>query len=831
MGKTISCSVLVALISCFDLQLQFGTASHTITASKSIKDPDVIISQNGVFRLGFFSLANSSNRYVGILYHQIPVQTVVWVANRNRPLKDSSGILTISDDGNLVVSNGKAEILWSTNVTNLIPNATTAQLLDSGNLVLNNGENGGSSILWESFQHPSNAFLQTMKISTDVKTGRKVQTRSWKSLDDPSDGNFFQGIEPFSIPEGVVWNNNQIYSRTGPWNGRIYIGLINVNRVYFDGFYVVADDVEKTYYETYEYSTDSRLIYYELESDGRFVERIWDAGKRNWITGYSSYRTDCDVYGKCGAFGICDSTKRPICSCLKGFKPRNIEEWSQGNWSSGCFRTTPLHCQRDNNNGSEVGQGDDGFLKLKKTKVPAFPDQSSITNGECKDQCMKNCSCVAYAYDAGIGCMLWSGDLIDVQKFSTRGVDLYIRLPSSELDTGKHTKVIVITTVISGMLVIIIISALFVSRRMGQQRGRNKRRTQIKHKFHSENIGESSIGVKLQQLPLFKFEELATATNNFHPEKKLGQGGFGPVYKGTLDDGKEIAVKRLSKASGQGLEEFMNEVVVISKLQHRNLVKLFGCCVEAEENMLVYEFMPNKSLDAFLFDQVKQKLLDWKKRFNIIEGISRGLLYLHRDSRLKIIHRDLKASNVLLDQELNPKISDFGIAKIFGGDENQANTKRVVGTYGYMSPEYAMQGRFSEKSDVFSYGVLLLEIVSGRRNTSFYNKDDLSLFGYVWKLWNEGNIWDLVDKVISKSESDLKNKKEIWRCIHVGLLCIQEYAKDRPTMSTIVSMLNSEISDLNTPKPPAFTQGPLMSHDVEDTVSVNDVTFTNLDGR
>ncbi|KAG4213167.1 hypothetical protein ERO13_A01G038100v2 [Gossypium hirsutum] len=676
MGKTISCSVLVALISCFDLQLQFGTASHTITASKSIKDPDVIISQNGVFRLGFFSLANSSNRYVGILYHQIPVQTVVWVANRNRPLKDSSAILTISDDGNLVVSNGKAEILWSTNVTNLIPNATTAQLLDSGNLVLNNGENGGSSILWESFQHPSNAFLQTMKISTDVKTGRKVQTRSWKSLDDPSDGNFFQGIEPFSIPEGVVWNNNQIYSRTGPWNGRIYIGLINVNRVYFDGFYVVADDVEKTYYETYEYSTDSRLIYYELESDGRFVERIWDAGKGDWITG-----------------------------CLKGFKPRNIEEWSQGNWSSGCFRTTPLHCQRDNNNGSEVGQGDDGFLKLKKTKVPAFPDQSSITNGECKDQCMKNCSCVAYAYDAGIGCMLWSGDLIDVQKFSTRGVDLYIRLPSSELDTGKHTKVIVITTVISGMLVIIIISALFVLRRMGQQRGRNKRRTQIKHKFHSENIGESSIGVKLQQLLLFKFEELATTTNNFHPEKKLGQGGFGPVYKGTLDDGKEIAVKRLSKASGQGrnkrhkqikhksysenvggssigvklkqlplfnfeqlatatnnfhpakklgqggfgpvykgtlddgkeiavkrlskasgqgLEEFMNEVVVISKLQHRNLVRLFGCCVEAEEKMLVYEFLPNKSLDTFLFD--------------------------------------------------------FGMARIFGGDENQANTKRVVGT-------------------------------------------------------------------------------------------------------------------------------------------------------
>ncbi|TYH86373.1 hypothetical protein ES332_D01G037800v1 [Gossypium tomentosum] len=748
MGKTISCSVLLALISCF--YLLFATALDTITPSKSIKDPDVIISQNGVFRLGFFSLANSSNRYVGILYNQIPVQTVVWVANRNRPLKDSSGILTISDDGNLVVSNGKAEILWSTNVTNLVPNATTAQLLDSGNLVLNNGDNGGSSSLWESFQHPSNVFLQTMKMGVDVKTGRKVHTRSWKGPDDPSDGNFSQGLEPFNIPEGVIRNNNQIYFRTGPWNGHIYIGLIHMNSVYLDGLYVVADDEGKSYYETFEYSNKSMLTYYELNYEGRFVQRNWDAGKGNWINSCHMLQNDCDFYGKCGAFGICDPTKQPICSCSKGFKPRNAEEWSRGNWSSGCFRTTPLQCQRDNNNGSGgAGQSDDGFLKLKTMKAPAFPDQSSIINGECKDQCMKNCSCVAYAYDAGIGCMFWSADLIDVQKFPTRGVDLYIRLSSSEL-------------------------------------------------------GESSIGVKLQQLPLFNFEELATATNNFHPEKKLGQGGFGPVYKGTLEDGKEIAVKRLSKASGQGLEEFMNEVVVISKLQHRNLVRLFGCCVEAEEKILVYELMPNKSLDAFLFDPVKQRLLDWRKRFNIIEGISRGLLYLHRDSRLRIIHRDLKASNVLLDQDLNPKISDFGMARIFGGDENQANTKRVVGTYGYMSPEYAMQGQFSEKSDVFSYGVLLLEIVSGRRNTSFYNnKDDLSLLGY----------------------------KEIWRCIHVGLLCVQEYTKDRPTISTVISMLNSEISDLNTPKQPAFTQAPLMSHNVEDRGSLNDVTLTNLDGR
>ncbi|PPS06028.1 hypothetical protein GOBAR_AA14618 [Gossypium barbadense] len=762
------------------MQEKFGTALDTITPSKSIKDPEFIISQSGVFRLGFFSFANSSNRYVGILYNQIPVQTVAWVANRNKPLKDSSGILNISNDGNLVVLNGKTEILWSSNVTNTAPNTTTAELLDSGNLILSNGDDGGSS-LWESFEDPSNAFIETMKISTDVKKGRKVELKSWKSPGDPSDGNFSFGIEPFNIPEGIIRKNNQIYFRTGPWNGNMFLGAILMTTVYIDGFYVVADNQQQTFYMAYEYSNDSILIYCELDSQGKFIERRWDAGKGNWINRYSSYQTDCDVYGYCGAFGICDSSKRPVCSCLKGFKPRNIEEWSRGNWSSGCFRTTLLQCQRDNNNGSGgAGQGDDGFLKM--------------------------------------------------MKFSTSGVDLYdlyIRLPSSELDKGKKTKVIVITTVIAG-IVVITISALFLWCRMAKQRvgstliplsERNEKRKHIKHKIYREN----SIGVKLQQLPLFNFKQLAIATNNFNHAKKLGQGGFGLVYKGILDDGKEIAVKRLSKASGQGLEEFVNEVVVISKLQHRNLVRLFGCCVDKEEKMLVYEYMLNKSLDAFIFD--------WRKRFNTIEGISRGLLYLYRDSRLRIIHRDLKASNVLLDRELNPKISDFGMARIFGGDENQAITKRVVGTYGYMSPEYAMRGQFSEKSDVFSYGVLLLEIISGRRNISFYNKDDLGLLGYAWKLWNEGNIWNLVDKVISESESDSKNEKEIWRCIHIGLLCVQEYANDRPTMSTVVSIINSEISDLNTPKQPAFTQAPLINQDVENTDSLNDVTLTKLNGR
>ncbi|XP_023906660.2 G-type lectin S-receptor-like serine/threonine-protein kinase At1g11330 isoform X1 [Quercus suber] len=331
------------------------------------------------------------------------------------------------------------------------------------------------------------------------------------------------------------------------------------------------------------------------------------------------------------------------------------------------------------------------------------------------------------------------------------------------------------------------------------------RKNKSKESLPSKNLND----VKPHELPTYSLEELATATNNFHAVNLLGRGGFGTVYKGKLRDGQEIAVKRLSRSSGQGLEEFMNEVFVISKLQHRNLVRLLGCCIEGEEKMLIYEYLSNKSLDTIVFDPLNQKHLDWKKRFNIIEGIGRGLLYLHRDSRLKIIHRDLKASNILLDEELNPKISDFGIARIFSGSENQANTKRVIGTYGYMSPEYVMQGFFSEKSDVFSFGVLLLEIVSGRRTSCFYDDQQyyLSLVGFAWKLWNDDNIMALADPTIW----DPCFQMEMLRCIHVGLLCVQELAGDRPTVSTIISMLNSEIMDLPTPKQPAFTERQIAS--------------------
>ncbi|GFY91776.1 S-locus lectin protein kinase family protein [Actinidia rufa] len=738
----------------------FVTAIDTITPSQPITDLQSITSSNKTFRLGFFSPENTTNRYVGIWYNNIPGRTVVWVANRNRPLVDSSGTITVSEDGNLLVLNGQKEIVWSSNVSNSGANSS-AQLLDSGNLVLE--DNSGRTI-WESFRNPTDSFLPRMKLSVDASTGERISLKSWKTPSDPSLGSFYAEIKFLAISEVYVLSGNRPRWRSGPWSGQVFIGIPQMNNEYLDGFRVVEEE-EGSGYITFTKADQSLLTYFVLNHNGILTQKDWIEDREEWAVSWSSAETECDVYGKCGQFGSCNSKDSPVCSCLRGFEPKHVEEWNGGNFTGGCVRRTPLQCERNGSSGQENKK--DGFFEANDNE------------------------------SAGVGRVV---------------------------DKSRNLNAVIAISVIVGSIMIAV-CMYFSWMWMVKHRGMKK-----KNWFNIERLSLSPKNSPeiTCELPLFNFASLEIATNNFHVANRLGQGGFGPVYKGILADGQEIAVKRLSRSSGQGLEQFMNEVVVISKLQHRNLVRLLGCCVEGEEKLLVYEYLPNKSLDAFLFDPHKQELLDWRKRLNIIEGIGRGLLYLHRDSRLRIIHRDLKASNILLDQELNPKISDFGMARIFAGNEDQANTRRVVGTYGYMAPEYAMEGRFSEKSDVFSFGVLLLEIVSGRRNTSFYSDErSLSLLGHAWKSWNEGNILTLIDPRISCEDF----QTEILRWIHVGLLCVQEFATDRPTVYTVLSMLTSETANLAKPKQPAFTQRPDSSEAQSSQGSNNIFSITVVEGR
>ncbi|XP_039160986.1 cysteine-rich receptor-like protein kinase 19 [Eucalyptus grandis] len=304
--------------------------------------------------------------------------------------------------------------------------------------------------------------------------------------------------------------------------------------------------------------------------------------------------------------------------------------------------------------------------------------------------------------------------------------------------------------------------------------------------------------IRSKESLLISLRKLKEATRNFSEEYKLGKGGFGSVYKGTLSNGREIAVKRLSSSSAQGLQELKTEVLLVAKLLHRNLVRLLGFCLEEDEKLLVYEFLPNGSLDKILFDQIKRFSLEWERRYRIIVGIVRGLLYLHQDSQLRIIHRDLKASNILLDEEMNPKIADFGLAKLFSGSQTQGNTLRVAGTYGYMAPEYIQHGHFSTKSDVYSFSILVLEIVTGQKNWSSNNLANLQ--SHAWQHWANGTALELLDPTIG----DQFPRYEVLKCIQIGLMCVQDGPADRPSMSEVIMMLSSYTISSPAPARPAF---------------------------
>ncbi|XP_031473983.1 cysteine-rich receptor-like protein kinase 25 [Nymphaea colorata] len=395
--------------------------------------------------------------------------------------------------------------------------------------------------------------------------------------------------------------------------------------------------------------------------------------------------------------------------------------------------------------------------------------------------------------------------------------------PSGNSGRGFWRIMTILSTIGGGLLAACIL--LIVRARKHMEKVRYERETSL-----LEVNGQNYQHGTNYEVAMVRLRTVQAATDNFSELNKLGQGGFGPVYKGILPSGQEIAVKRLSQYSGQGIREFKNEVKLIGNLQHKNLVRLLGCCTEEEEVLLIYEYLPNKSLDTFLNDPQKRELLDWETRLNITMGIARGMVYLHHDSRLSIIHRDLKAANVLLDEQMNPKISDFGMARIFSGNQTQANTKIIVGTYGYMAPEYAMDGLFSTKSDVYSFGILLLEIISGQLNRKFNHahQEARSLVGFAWSLWSRGMGLEFVDPLLRERSPT----REILRCLHIGLLCVQEDAESRPTMSSVLLKLGGECLALPTPTIPAFSMRKIKDGSSKSqSSSLNGVTYTEVAPR
>ncbi|XP_076881354.1 G-type lectin S-receptor-like serine/threonine-protein kinase At4g27290 isoform X2 [Bidens hawaiensis] len=807
-------------------------ARDTVSTNQTVRYNETIVSSQETFELGFFSPGNSTNHYVGIWYKQISKRTVVWVANRNTPLKDTSGELTLTLEGFLILRDTTTDtIIWSsTNSSATSVRNPIGQLLDTGNFIIQEEGEGinQEDPIWQSFDFMTDTLLPGMKHGWNLVTGFERQYTSWKSVDDPSVGDFSVRVDTGGYPEVLLRDGLEIQFRSGPWNGLRFSGDPNLKPNPIYNFTFVLNQRE-IYYQ-YNLINTSVLTRVVLVPSGHIQRLLWIDRIQDWSLYLDPESDHCDQYAVCGPYASCNIYNSPVCTCLKGFEPVSRDEWRVADTTRGCRRTVPLDCGPD-----------EGFNKYSNLKLPETQRSwynQTMTLVECEKTCKRNCTCTAYTYlnisGTESGCLLWFGNLTDIKMFADNGDALYIRMPLSELDSIENSRssdagiiVRIIVPIAFVVFVILVSICLFYhfSRKKQQQQGND---------FGSDP--ENRSGNEDLDLPVFSLSALLKATNNFSMNNKLGEGGFGPVYKGVLEDGQEIAVKRLAKTSTQGLHEFKNEVISISRLQHRNLVKILGCCMEGAEKMLIYEYMPNKGLDSFIFDKTYSDVLDWPTRYHIINGIARGLLYLHQDSRLRIIHRDLKVSNVLLDMDMEPKISDFGMARAFGGNEIEANTNRVVGTYGYMAPEYAGDGIFSIKSDVYSFGVVVLEIVCGEKNRGFTHKEHChNLIGHAWGLHHEGRSLELVTKCVGESI----NVSQVLRSIHVGLLCVQRHPEDRPTMTSVILMFGSEIP-LPSPKEPGFYIGRSKQDSQSScsfgacsygTSSNNELSITMLNGR
>ncbi|KAI9083661.1 hypothetical protein K1719_034362 [Acacia pycnantha] len=772
---------------------------HRITPSQSLKDGDILLSDQGTFALGFFSLSNkSTKRYVGIWY-RFSKPTVLWVANRQNPLNDTSGVLSIDIHGNIVLVYNDTDLrgnslIWSSNVSITSSSYTFAKLQDKGNFVLI-GNEGRPSVLWQSFDYPGNTLVPFMKFGANRQTGLYWFLTAWKSPDDPGLGNVTFKIDLRGYPQSFIYKNGGPLWRVGTWTGQRWSGIPQMTPNFiFNVTYVDNANEVSIVSRIKDPSFFSRMV---LDNTGHLTRIIWEAKENRWLQTLYGPIEDCDQY-----------------------------EWNIRNWSSGCVRKKNV----------STCQSGEGFAKVERVKVPntskaRVDKRENMSLKGCEEKCLRDCSCVAFTNVNEVkqnGCLTWHDDMEDIRTFNNVGQDLYVRVDAYELAKYKRKhhdslgkKGMVTLVVVSVCLMTLLVSSFvhcFV------KNYNNAKRMQKKYLFDAENNSDFT---------LFDIKDIVEATNNFSDANMLGRGGFGSVFKGLLKDGLEIAVKRLSMYYGQGIEEFRNEVTVIANLQHRNLVRILGCCIDGEEKMLIYEYLPNRSLDSFIFDQAKKLQLDWRKRFDIICGVARGILYLHQDSRIRIIHRDLKASNILLDSGMNPKLQILVWQEYLMSTKlKQTQTVLLEPMVIYMSPEYAMEGIFSVKSDTYSFGVLLLEIVTSKKNSGHYDDISSTLVGHIWNLWKESRATEIVDLSLI-GETCLEH--QVLKCIQIGLLCVQEFPTERPTMLEVVSMLDNDWS-LPPPKQPAFLFQKFNSDDSNPSTSrgvnsINEISTTMVEAR
>ncbi|GLJ50682.1 hypothetical protein SUGI_1079760 [Cryptomeria japonica] len=747
-------TMIIAAHCCSSLAVDSG---DTLLLGNSLTGNQTIMSKNGVFALGFFSSKGTNNWYIGIWYAQISEKTIVWVANRDNPVGGMPGVLQFWSDGHLRLFDSKGLSVWSTD--NGL-NGSRAVITEAGNFVMLGYGHNNSEIVWESFAHPGDTWLPGMKFWK----GMKLTSR--KSSVDPAIGVFSYGIDmsPGKTQFVMVYDNSVPFWSSGEWVTDYFTNIHELDGDKTIQISCVRNSPSSIYFNfRLEQNVVGRIV---LGDNGR-LDLYYLMEDNKWNSMWSTHGGQCSAYDICGAYGECYPNE--VCGCVEGFTKSKNEShvWR----SSGCERRTPLHCS------ATEGTADDFF----EEKMKYLPQKEAVlTNNEptqegCRSACLNNCSCTAFAFadsDPPV-CKLWFAELFGMRDSSV-GQSVFIRLAASELrhstsegSSKAPARSIVLSATVAAVAVVL--AFLLVGFLLWRRRRQPKKSVE-------EDMPTS--------LKTFTYKELRIATQNF--KHKLGSGAFGSVFKGSLPDDTLVAVKRL-EGSAQGENQFRAEISTIGRIQHVNLVRLWGFCVQGSRRLLVYSYMPNGSLKSFLFYKGEEagKVLDWKTRFHIALGTARGLVYLHEECRDRIIHCDIKPENILLDGDFSPMVADFGLAKLVGRDFSRVLTT-TRGTRGYLAPEWISGLPITPKADVFSFGMTLLEIISGRRNIEL-NVEDSRFYFPTWAASQiqRGNIIGVVDARIA-NEADIE---EVGRATMVGMLCFQDDENKRPSMGEVVKIL------------------------------------------
>lgn len=774
-AKKCSCFVSILLLLCFLKKFHLCFGADSVASNQSLCGNQTIVSSGGNFELGFFESGKSSKYYIGIWFKKVSDKTVVWVANRERPIMDKYSSELKLVDGNLVLLDETQTEVWSTD-TKFKSSGVVAVLLDEGNLVLRNGSNTTS---WQSWDYPSDTWLPGSKIGYDKRTNRKQILTSWKNSEDPTPGLYTLELDPIGNQYMIRWNMSQQIWVSGAWNGQIFSNVPEMaNRFLFNFNYTCTQT--EAYFIYSLINTSPYIARFIMDSTGQIKQLTWLDNVQKWFLIWSEPKTQCEVNAYCGAYGVCNALSFPVCNCLLGFKARFDKSWTLRDYSGGCERTTKL--ERGNTNTSDIKT--DIFGEYRYMKLPDNPQLVSFRNAAgCKSICLSNFSCTAYAYDTK-ACSTWSGDLFNMQQLAVDDINgkvIYIRLHSSEF--SKNNKGILYGAVGGSIVVVLVIASLIL--------------IAIKMKIlgRANEIAKPVEGTVVA----FGYKDLQTATKNF--SEMLGRGSFGSVFKGTLTDSTVIAVKKL-EGIRQGEKQFRNEISTLGFIQHVNLVHLRGFCSEGNNKLLVYEYASNGSLDSHIFNTEKSKgILSWRTRYEIALGTARGLVYLHEKCRDCIIHCDVKPENILLDTYMCPKVADFGLAKLVGRDFSRVLTS-MRGTRGYLAPEWISGAPVTAKADVYSYGMMLFEFVSGRRNVQHTNgKINFFPTSAAKVIINGGDILGILDPNLNR----VADVEEITRICRVACWCIQDDENIRPSMGQIVQILEG-VLDVDLPPDPRGLQ-------------------------